>query len=116
MKQVKLNKAELIQTIKKNMELHVKEYNEMMDVFRTMASQKVGYLLKEIDGGDDFNLSIDLEKPRSSEKSYLNALEMLEMEVEENVILDNREFKQLVKDEWDFSRSFAMSKAAYLGL
>ena len=117
MKNVKMEKIKLIEILKTNMEVHVREYNEMMEIYMTQAIIKAKEMVKDLENGDtNTSLSVQLEKPRNSEKSYQNALEMLDYEIDDNVVLEAREFKQLVKDEWDFSRSFAMSKAAYLGL
>lgn len=114
MKEVTVNKAELIGILQKNMETHVTEYNELMRLFQIKAVEKVEALLEKVKAGaKGVDLSVNLREPTSNEGDYLTALEMLGMEVHDSVTISEQEFKNYVKDEWNWSRSFAMSKTAY---
>jgi hypothetical protein len=114
MKTVTVAKEQLLLKLQENMKIHVEEYNEMIEVYMRMAIEKTEKLLVELNNDNkDVSLDLDLTKPRNNVKDYKDAIEVLGWEVNSNVELSEREFKQYIKDDWDFTRSFAISKAAY---
>ena len=117
MKTITVDKEGLLKALKENKAIHIAEYEEMKIIYMEMAVKKAQIMLIQLEKGEyDTQLSIDLDRPRSSEDEYDNAIEMLAWEVEDNVTITETEYKSYIKDEWNFSRHFAMSKAAYLGL
>jgi len=115
MKEITMKKSTLIDTIKKNLEVHVKEYKEMHVLYSIKAIELTKELLSKVEkDATGVYLAISLTEPTSSEESYNTALEMLELEVNDTVTISEKEFKQYIKDEWNWSHSFAISKTAYL--
>jgi hypothetical protein len=57
---------------------------------------------------------IDLEKPESYEADYNRALRMLELDIADTVEMDEGTFRNLVEDEWGWSRNFGATTAHYL--
>jgi len=115
MKEITINKKNLVTTLYKNMETHNKEYNEVMVKYLAMAVKAVDKLLKKLKKGEvNTSLYIDLQKPKSNVQDYKTAIEMLELEVNTNVTISEREFRQYIKNEWEWTRSFEFSKTTYL--
>ena len=110
-----MKKKTLIETIKKNLEIHITEYKEMHVLYSTKAIELTKKLLGQLEkDAAGVYLCVNLTEPKSSEESYNTALEMLELEVHDTVTISEQEFKQYIKDEWNWSHSFAISKTAYL--
>lgn len=115
MKQVTINKDKLIEAITTNRDVHVAEYKVMLEEYMKQAISGATVLLKSLVKGDSSTkLNLDLRKPLNMEQSYTDALDMLQYEEESTVTLTDREFKNLIKDDWEWSNTFAMSKTAYL--
>ena len=115
MKEITIKKSKLVDKINENMTIHVKEYKELHILYTQEAILRLQVLLQNIQkNSHNVSLYVDLVEPTSSEDSYRTALEMLELEVNENVTISEQEFKQYIKDEWHWSRSFELSKSAYL--
>ena len=115
METIKIDKNELLDNLIKNREVHIKEYTELMGLYKKQAIKKVKMLLVDLETKDvdNVSLTIRLDKPRSSEIEYTDAIEMLSYEVEDKITITKREFKQYMKDEWSWSSGFAVSKTAY---
>lgn len=80
-----------------------------------MAMKEIKKLEKEIENKNfEVSLNINLSRPRSNEKSYQMALDMLNYDINEEVVLSDKEFQNLVQDKWDWSREFDFSKSIYL--
>lgn len=114
MKEITVDKKKLEETLRANMKIHISEFEETHKVYSKMAKKAVeqlrGKLELETKGVD---LYINLDEPKSNEKDYLTALEMLDLEVNTNVTISEQEFKQYIKDEWSWSGRFAVSKSSY---
>lgn len=114
MNTISIKKETLIEKLTENRALHIKEYNELMEAYQIAAVKATEQLLEKVKAGaKGVSLRILIDEPQSSEDSYTNALEMLEYESDVFCTISQKEFKQFIKDEWNFSHSFAMSKAAY---
>lgn len=139
MQQVHMNKAELKEIIKKNRELHEREYNEALLEWKEAAhrafvevTDALHHLNKELMSQGVDMLPKFIEKkyeqsqhvrgnfrqffpqaPQCYLKNYDVALEMLEHEVNANVTLSLDDYRKFVKDEWDWKETFEATKMSY---
>ncbi len=114
MKEITIKKEELIKTIKKNMKIHAREYKELHEIYTKLAISELEKLIKDIKiDSKGKSLYISLSEPQSNKDDYKIALEMLDLEVNDNVTISEKEFRQYIKDEWSWSNAFAISKASY---
>jgi len=115
-KKVSVKRIELLKELEKNMEIHVKDFGDMMDAYFVDVVRSADELRKKVAELDsDFdprNWSFP-SKPVSYEKDYSVAIRMFEMEVNDVVELTEEEFRQFVCDEWNWKRKFDMMKTAY---
>jgi hypothetical protein len=110
---IKVKKFDLIEKIKKNKENHIKEYDKAVVAYKEEALRQLGKLtLKVNEGGLDVKL--DLITPVNNADNYDKILEMFEWEVEDEVVLEQDEFKEYVQDEFDFAVSAKFSNSVYL--
>ena len=114
-KSVNVNRSQLLQTLKKNREIHVKEFAAAEAGYQQAMIDELQKTLKKVKKGEVKELHVSLSRPRSYEKEYTETIEMLEMSVDENINLDAESFRAYFKDEWSWSNGFKTLAAAYSG-
>jgi len=115
MKKVTVYKKELLSTLIKNRQLHIEMFRDSMEGYREQVMEACEELLNQANNNEDVvigNLS-KLRKPISHEKDYSLAVRMLEMSVDDEILLEQDEFDNLVMDDWDWSQEFSSSNMMY---
>lgn len=116
MRDVRVNKAELLKIVQDNKKKHVKEYEESVKDYKKAAikvAKEHVELAKTGDLEQIARIRAMPSKPTSYEKEYDRAIRMLELSVEETIDLESDVFNQLVLDEWMWKQSFVASGALY---
>jgi len=114
MNTVNVTVSKLLETLRKNRETHIAEYNEALKGYREACIAKLKENLDNAIAGKDFTTSINIYKPQSYEKDYSRAISMLEWSTETEVELSAREFDQYVNDEWQWAEGFKTVNSMYL--
>lgn len=117
MREVKVKKSELLNTLRTNLVKHKADYQESVEGFRLKAAEQIARLSKQVvdykPGDDAFALSLGLIIPVSYEKQYLEIIRLFEMEVEEVVTLKQDEFSRYVMDDWQWKDNFSSMTKMY---
>lgn len=116
MDEFKVDKIELLDNLKRNRDKHLEEYQTAMIGWKEAVVKKMAAELKRLEGTDeepDLNFLSDLPKPVSYEKSYTEAMEVLEWENESLVVLNWQQMSQWARDEWGWSKTFLRTNAGY---
>lgn len=116
MRDYEVDVKEVLETLKKNLEQHRKDYLEAHEGFKVKAKAAAKDLVKRIDNSqpyDKVNLSLGLTPPVSYEKQYEEVIFCFSMEKRERVTLDSAEMARYMMDKWDWSESFNVTKSIY---
>lgn len=116
MRDVKMDKAELLAIVRENKEKHIREYNEAVEDYKKAAVKLAQENLELANTGDLDKISkikAMPSKPTSYEDSYTRAIRMLELSVESIIEIEEQIFNQLVLDEWQWKHNFAVASALY---
>lgn len=116
MRNVKIEKSRLLETIKDNLEKHIELYNESVEDYKALVLKIYTNNLKIAKTGNLDKFSEMKNRPvapESHEAEYKRAIKMLEFEVDEIVEIDETTFNQLVLDEWSWKENFVSSSAFY---
>ncbi len=116
MERIKVNKQELLNKLKENREIHIKEYKEMFTEYQKETIkilQKVLREAKKVPELKQIPTYIGTQAPESSEKEYDVVIGMLEFSTQEDLEITQKEYKQYVLNEWNWSHNFEMLKASY---
>ena len=116
MRDVKMNKDELLAIVRENKEKHIREYNEAVEDYKKAAVKLAQENLELANTGDLDKISRIKSlpsKPSSYEDSYTRAIRMLELSVEAIIEIEEQIFNQLVLDEWQWKHNFAVASALY---
>jgi hypothetical protein len=130
MREVKVNKNDLLEKVKANLEKHLREYGEAVEGYKTEAkallTQRKKEVVKALDSKINeldseavrldlpVNLSFHLPVPESHEKDYRQVILMTEMSVDDTLTLKSDEFACFVMDDWDWKENFSVTNARYM--
>lgn len=115
MEKITVNKAELMEKLKKNREEHREIFLEALDGFRKKAIQMLEERLTLAKAGKYFDLYLHIVQPVDQTKDYDRAIKMLEMSIDASVELSERDFQQYVLDDWSWKDQFLTSNSLYSG-
>lgn len=116
MKNVKIEKAKVLEIVKANRDKHRAIFLEALDGWKAAVLKEVERLFNEAKA-DRINKSVFVNLPRPTDhtRDYDRAIQMLDLEVESVVTLSNEDFANLVQDDWDWRNQFLASNSAYSG-
>jgi hypothetical protein len=113
MENIRVSKADLIETITKNRDEHRETFLAAQKKFRERVIEALDQRLEEARAGKHVSLTISLPEPVDYTDEYQRALDMLDWEQREEVELDQESFAQLVRNEWSWARHWAQNSLAY---
>lgn len=113
MELIKVRKDQLLETLKTNRENHVNTYEEVLQAYFDKSVELLKEHIERISGGAVENVSVNLPAPKNYEEEYDRAIDMIEWHEEEFVELTEREFDELVRDQWSWKRGFTEMSATY---
>lgn len=112
-REIKVNKQQLIDTIKKNKQIHIKEYKQAVVAFKKEALKQLTKLEKAVKAGKTEGIRLDLTVPQDRSTDYDKLILMFNWDLEKEVVLSQGEFNQYVHDEFDFALQARMSNTYY---
>jgi len=116
MNAIKMNRAELLEIVRRNNLTHVEEFQEAVEDYKKLVLQVTtsnSNLAKTGDLVQFKKMQSIPQEPVSYESSYRRAIRMLELSVDDIIEVEEDVFNQLVLDEWSWKRSFTVGNAMY---
>lgn len=114
MKEVNLNRAKLLEIVKKNRDGHRELYEKAVKGYVIEAKQKLTDEMQKVLTEDKHHVNVFLTFPEDHTDEYDRVVEMLEMSVDEVVTLTQSEFACYVQDDWGWKQQWIGSNTAYL--
>ncbi len=111
---VKVKKAELLNALKENREKHAADYEKAKIGFRKVLEKELEKKLQQCRDGKKVELLFKNQKPNSHLKDYDDVIGMLEFSTDDELTIDHQQYKQYVKNEWDWIKHWATSNSVYL--
>lgn len=116
MKNVKMNRLELLEIVKQNATKHLADYDEAVQDYKVLVAKLAKANLKLANTGDLKEI-VKMKKipsePVAYADNYNRAIRMLELSVEDTIEVEEHIFNQLVLDEWGWKQSFVATSAMY---
>lgn len=123
MREVKVNRKELLEKVRANRETHVRDYEESVIGYKAAALKaidegmaKLRRSVEELKTGQVLHLaavSFDLEVPENHKKDYDQVIAMLEMSVDDQLTIRSDEFALYVMDDWSWKANFDKTTTTY---
>jgi len=109
---IKVKKDDLIEKIKENKEIHVKEYEEAVVAYKEEALKQLAVQTSKVKEGA-LDAKLELVTPVNNSDNYDKIVEMFTWEVENEVELSQDEFNEYVQDETEFAVAAKYSNTFY---
>ena len=113
MNSVTLRKADVLARVRENRQKHEQIYEEAVSGFRALAIEKLTESLEDAKAGKPVRQSLHLEEPQHRLDEYDTVVDMLEMSIDDQVELEEHEFKQYMRDDWSWKRQFLAANSTY---
>lgn len=106
-------KAEILTQLEKNLESHAKMVVEAREGYIKRAQTELEKRIAQLREGKIVALTFHLKVPKDYSTVYKTTIGMLKAHTGDDITLSATEYRQLVEDEWDWTRDFAGSNAPY---
>lgn len=113
MNEITVPKAQLLSILKVNRGKHRAIFEEALEGYHRRVVEELQARLEAARAGTKWDALIVLVQPENHTKEYDRAIQMLEMDINETVILDEKQFTQFVQDEWGWTDRFLISNSNY---
>jgi len=110
---VKVDRLELLAALKKNRETHEQMYVEARKGYIDQAKEELEKKLKDLEDEKNLSLVFSINPPIRKTEIYDTAIDMLKWSKEERIELTSDEFRNLVKDEWEWVDQWLLSNVRY---
>lgn len=115
MREVRVEKQRLLETLKVNRERHVGTFEQVLEDYRAKAIEMLNAHIDNIRSGAVEKVFVSLPQPENYEKEYDRAIEMIEWHESDTVALTESEFSEYVMDQWTWRNVFDQTVATYSG-
>lgn len=95
---IKISKSKLIETIQKNKEEHIKDYDEAVEAYKKEGAKQLKDCKKQLDDGS-LKIKLQLVTPVNRATEYDKIIEMFNWELNDEVELSQSEFNDYVHDD-----------------
>ena len=109
----RVEKSDLLAKLKENAAKHASVVQEARNGYMKRARKELEQRLKQLQQGLIVSLSFSLTPPADHSEVYKTTIDMLEWNTQEYIDLGADEFRQLVRDEWEWTDNFLHSNARY---
>lgn len=114
---IKMDKGELICTLKENVKSHVEAYHAAKDKYCLVAIQLLEDQIEKLKQGViTAHLGMaasSIPLPVNHMKEYYRIIKMLTDDTRSEIELDERQYIQYVLDDWDWKMDFMRTSAFY---
>lgn len=110
---IKVDKAQLLETLQTNREKHVSTYEEVLEAYRNKCIELLEEHIVRIRDGAVEKVNVSLPAPENYEDEYDKAIAMIEWHQDDSIELDSYEFDQFVRDKWRWKQEFTRMSETY---
>jgi hypothetical protein len=114
MQQIEVDKSALLQDLKANRKNHTKEYAEAMESYQKVIIEWFKEQLRLAKAKQPYETFYQGEgEPEDHTADYDVAIDMLEATLSATIPLTTQEFRQYVRDEWNWQMEFKNKASFY---
>lgn len=113
MQSIKVERNALITRIQQNREQHRILFVAAEEAFRARVIEELEEMLRDARAGGELWTHVDLVPPSNHTEEYDAVLDMLQMSVEDVIVLNETEYRQLVLNKWAWFSSVTAINTTY---
>jgi len=110
---IKVDKDQLLETLRENRENHINTYDEVLQAYRDKSVELLEEHIERIRSGAVEKVNVNLPVPENHEDEYDRAISMVEWHQGETIELDSYEFDNFVRDKWRWKNEFVEMSMTY---
>lgn len=116
MKSIKVEKAVLLKKLIENKQKHKELVEKAQIGFKKVVKETLEKLLQNVEKNKpiDFKELYNLTQPMNKTTEYEQAIEMLNMSIDDIVEITDQEFRCFVQDKWDWADQAFLSNSRYI--
>jgi hypothetical protein len=113
MEKMTIKRQDLIDVLKKNLEVHRDEFVKAQEGYRREAIKELDRMLDDARKGNKILRAISMPEPTDHSDDYKSAIRMLEMCVDPEIEITAEDFDRLVMDDWGWKGRWSATNATY---
>lgn len=113
MNNLKFNKDKLLTIIKENRTKHRAIFEEAYDGFYKALVAQLDKMKEAALAKKKISMYVGLTEPVDMTSEYDEVIQMLELTTDDSIVLDQRQFKNYILDEWNWKGQFITANSAY---
>src|SRR5271155_712033 len=113
MKEIRVEKTKLLETLHKNKAEHREIFLEALEGYRKAAIKLFEENLERAKAGKPFHIYFQLIQPSDQTKDYDRVIGMLELDTETHILLSEQDYRSYVLDDWNWKGTFLTSNSTY---
>jgi hypothetical protein len=115
MKDIRADRLEILEIVKKNRTQHRAVFEEALANYMKMAVAELEKSVADAKAGRKFSRHVALPEPIDQTPEYDRAIRMLELSKDDFIELDEQSFANLVMDTWHWTKNWATTNSGYVG-
>ncbi len=115
MEKIRVRKEELLGVLNENRAQHRTLFQQALDGYKQRAVGLLEDHIRRIQNGKVEQVQVYLPAPEDHTRDYDRAIRMVEMSVEDEIVLSEKDFQMYVQDDWSWKREFTATVATYTG-
>lgn len=113
MKNLKFDKQEVLNKLRANRANQEKIFLEAQEGFKEAVIRELELMLEAARKGKAISRYLNLVEPVNQLKDYDRAIAMLEMAIDKEIELDEKQFAQYMQDDWQWKQQFLVANSVY---
>lgn len=110
---ITVDKAKLLEIIKGNRDRHRQVFEDALDGYRKYAQEVLEEHMTDLMRGKTPEIRISIARPQDHTADYDRVIQMIEMDKGSEFTLDENDFSQYVRDDWNWKRQWLASSNTY---
>lgn len=106
MKDITVNKDELLEKLEENRRDHRQVFEEALEGYRREVIRRLEEHIKETKEGKNRDVYVSMPVPKDHTVDYDRAIAMVRMSVGNTITVSETDFAQYVMDDWRWQREF----------
>lgn len=112
--EIKVSKAQLLAALQENREKHGAAYQKAKAGYIKVTTEQLKNYVQQLADGELLVQRFINAPPEDHTDDYDDAIDMMEWSIDDEIVLDQQQFKQYIKDDWGWKQSWVTSNTAYM--
>lgn len=109
----RIEKVQLLEVLASNRAKHRAIFEEAVEGYRKKAIAMLNENLDAIKANKNHRVGVYLQVPEDHTRDYDRIIKMVNMSTDNEIVLQETDFKSYVMDDWQWTQQFLTSNAVY---